>query len=32
MFRSMIQCVRAGASQEIVSLMNDVEITEEWIF
>jgi hypothetical protein len=31
-FRSMIQCVRAGASQEIVSLMNDVEITEEWLF
>ncbi len=31
-FRSMIQCVRAGASHEIVSLMNDVEITEEWLF
>jgi hypothetical protein len=31
-FRSMIQCVRAGASQEIVSFMNDVEITEEWLF
>lgn len=31
-FRSMIQCVRAGASQEIVSLMNDVEVTEEWLF
>jgi hypothetical protein len=31
-FRSMIQCVRAGASQEIVSLMNDVETTEEWLF
>jgi hypothetical protein len=28
----MIQYVRAGASQEIVSLMNDVEVTEEWLF
>jgi hypothetical protein len=28
----LIQCVRAGASQDIVSFMNDVELTEEWLF
>jgi hypothetical protein len=31
-FQSLIQCVRAGASQDIVSFMNDVELTEEWLF
>lgn len=31
-FQSLIQYVRAGASQEIVELMNDVEVTEEWLF
>lgn len=31
-FRFMIQSVRAGASHEIVSLMNDVEVTEAWLF
>ena len=30
--QSLIQCVRAGASQDIVSFMNDVELTEEWLF
>jgi hypothetical protein len=28
----LIQTVRAGASQDIVSFMNDVELTEEWLF
>jgi hypothetical protein len=28
----LIQGVRAGASQGIVSFMNDVELTEEWLF
>ena len=31
-YQSLIQCVRAGASQDIVSFMNDVEVTEEWLF
>jgi len=31
-YQSLIQCVRAGASQDIVSFMNDVEPTEEWLF
>lgn len=31
-YQSMIQSVRAGASQGIVSFMNGVEITEEWLF
>jgi hypothetical protein len=31
-YQSLIQGVRAGASQDIVSLMNDVEITEDWLF
>ena len=31
-YQSLIQCVRAGASQDIVSFMNDVELTEEWLF
>ena len=31
-FQSLIQCVRAGASQDIVAFMNDVELTEEWLF
>lgn len=31
-YQSQIQCVRAGASQDIVSFMNDVELTEEWLF
>jgi hypothetical protein len=30
-YQSLIQCVRAGASQDIVSFMNDVELTEEWL-
>jgi hypothetical protein len=32
LYLSMIQYVRAGASQDILDLMNDVEITEEWLF
>ena len=31
-YQSLIQGVRAGASQDIVSFMNDVELTEEWLF
>jgi hypothetical protein len=31
-YQSLIQCVRAGASQDILSFMNDVELTEEWLF
>lgn len=31
-YQSLIQGVRAGASQDIVAFMNDVEITEEWLF
>jgi len=30
--QSLIQSVRASASQDIVSFMNGVEITEEWLF
>jgi hypothetical protein len=28
----LIQGVRASASQDIVAFMNDVELTEEWLF
>ena len=31
-YQSLIQSVRAGASQDIVSFMNGVEITETWLF
>ena len=31
-YQSLIQCVRAGASQNIVAFMNDIELTEEWLF
>jgi hypothetical protein len=31
-YQSLIQCVRAGASQDIVAFMNDIELTEEWLF
>ena len=31
-YHSLIQCVRASASQDIVSLMNSVELTEAWLF
>jgi hypothetical protein len=31
-YQSLVQCVRAGASQDIVSFMNSVELTEEWLF
>ena len=31
-YQSLIQSVRAGASQDIVSFMNGVELTEEWLF
>jgi len=31
-YNSLIQCVRAGASQDIVSFMDGVELTEEWLF
>ena len=31
-YQSLIQCVRSGASQDIVSFMNNVELTEEWLF
>jgi hypothetical protein len=31
-YQSLIQSVRASASQDIVSFMNGVEITEEWLF
>ena len=31
-FQSLIQSVRAGASQDIVSFMNGVELTEAWLF
>jgi hypothetical protein len=31
-YQSLIQSVRAGASHDIVSFMNDVELTEEWLF
>jgi len=30
--QSMVQMVRASASQSITDYMNDVEITEEWLF
>lgn len=30
--QSLIQLVRAGASQSIASFMNDVELTDEWLF
>lgn len=29
---NVIPSVRAGASQDIISFMNDVELTEEWLF
>ena len=31
-YQSLVQCVRARASQDIVSFMNSVELTEEWLF
>lgn len=31
-YQSLIQTVRASASQDIVSFMNGIEITEEWLF
>lgn len=31
-YQSLIQSVRASASQDIVSLMNGVELTEAWLF
>jgi hypothetical protein len=31
-YQSLIQCVRAGVSQDIVAVMNSVELTEEWLF
>jgi hypothetical protein len=31
-YQSLIQSVRAGTSQDIVSFMNGVELTEEWLF
>ena len=31
-YQSLIQYVRAGASQDIIDFMNGVEITEEWLF
>jgi hypothetical protein len=31
-YQSLIQSVRAGASQDIVSFMNGVELTEAWLF
>jgi hypothetical protein len=31
-YQSLVQRVRAGASQDIVSFMNSVELTEEWLF
>ena len=30
--QSLIQLVRAGASQSIAAFMNDVELTDEWLF
>ena len=30
--RSLIQLVRAGASQSIAAFMSDVELTDEWLF
>jgi hypothetical protein len=30
--QSLIQLVRAGASQSVASFMNDVELTDEWLF
>lgn len=30
--QSLIQLVRAGASQTIAAFMNDVEITDQWLF
>ena len=30
--QSLIQLVRAGASQSIAAFMNDVEITDEWLY
>lgn len=31
-YQSLIQSVRAGASQDIVSIMNGIELTEAWLF
>lgn len=31
-YQSLIQLVRAGASQSIAAFMNDVELTDEWLF
>lgn len=31
-YQSLIQSVRAGASQDIVSFMNGVELTDAWLF
>jgi len=31
-YQSLIQYVRAAASQNIVAFMDDVELTEEWLF
>jgi hypothetical protein len=31
-YHSLIQSVRAGASQDIISFMNGVELTEAWLF
>jgi hypothetical protein len=30
--QSLIQLVRAGASQSVAAFMNDVELTDEWLF
>jgi hypothetical protein len=30
--QSLIQLVRAGASQSIAAFMNDIELTDEWLF
>jgi hypothetical protein len=32
LYQAMIQSVRAGASHEILDLMNGVEVTEGWLF
>ena len=32
LYQSLVQSVRAGVSQDILDLMNDVETTEEWLF
>jgi hypothetical protein len=31
-YQSLIQSVRANASQDILSFMNGVELTESWLF